>query len=172
MNAEIISVIGVVVSAFAIFISFRASKEANGASKEANRLSGYYNGLVERNNQFVSGQTELLLNQTIGETKRHLVEVTFRLSELSNRDENQVEQLSDMLGTLLKSAQENHLNAYESACGLYLDNKIDKIRFKKLYILELRQLVTGNVYQEFFYPDIKSSYQAILKVYKEWNNLE
>ena len=51
----------------------------------------------------------------------------------------------------------------------YLDGKVDKVRFKKTYNREIRQLVEEN--QE-DYKEVKNIYEATLKVYKEWNNKE
>jgi hypothetical protein len=163
---EIISAIIAIGSAIISIISIVFSTRANNLS---NKLSGYYNSLVERNNQFVSGQTELQLSQTIEETKRHLMNVTFKISDLPT---NADEQVKNLLTSLMKTAMESNVNAYESACGLYLDNKIDKDRFKKLYFSEIRRIIEDKTHDEFFQPEATSKYQAIWKVYREWNILE
>lgn len=163
---EVMSVIVAIVSAVISIISIFISSRANNLSNE---LSGYYNSLVERSNQFVSGQTELQLSQTIEETKRHLMNVTFKISELPSDADNQVR---GMLMNLMKSAMESNVNAYESACGLYLDNKIDKERFKKLYFSEIKRIIEDEAHKGFFQPESTSKYQAIWKVYREWNILE
>lgn len=155
METLIISIIGLLISVFAIVFSTKASTKAN--------------SLVERNNQFVAGQTELQLSQTIDETKRHLMNVTFKIAELPTDAD---EKVKTMLNSLFLSAQESNVNAYESACGLYLDNKIDIHRFKKLYHIELRQLVENQSFKDFFNPESTSKYQAIWKVYRKWNILE
>ena len=53
----------------------------------------------------------------------------------------------------------------------YLDEKIDKVRFKKSYHTEIRQLVESEKLQSYFNP-VTSKFKGILKVYDEWNNLE
>ena len=68
-------------------------------------------------------------------------------------------------------AIENNLNAYEEACAKYLDNKVDKVRFKKTYISEIRQVVE-NVELKKYFDAVSSKYKAILKVYYEWENHE
>jgi hypothetical protein len=160
--SAIIAIIGAVLSVISIVVSSRANNLSN-------RLSGYYNSLVERNNQFVSGQTELQLSQTIEETKRHLMNVTFKISDLPASAD---EQVKNMLRSLMKSAMESNVNAYESACGLYLDNKIDTARFKKLYFSEIKRIIEDKTHDDFFQPEGTSKYQAIWKVYREWNILE
>ena len=158
----VIASISAIISVIAILFSTRANNLSN-------RLSGYYNSLVERNNQFVSGQTELQLSQTIEETKRHLMNVTFRITD---SPPNVDEQVKIMLTSLLKSAMESNVNAYESACGLFLDNKIDTGRFKKLYFSEIKRIIEDKSHDEFFQPEATSKYQAIWKVYRKWNILE
>lgn len=72
------------------------------------------------------------------------------------------------------ASTENYLNSYEDACGKYLDDKVDKIRFKKNYINELRNICDhqNTQYYKFMYPKDNSHYKAIWKVYKEWYDLE
>lgn len=67
---------------------------------------------------------------------------------------------------------ESYLNAYEDACGKYLDKKIDEVRFKKSYISEIKNICEKELYNAFMQPESTSKYTAIWKVYKEWNNLE
>ena len=92
------------------------------------------------------------------------------LKENNSLTEVQAEELNIYTG-LFKSAVESWLNTYEEACAKYIDNKIDKKRFKKQYHTEIRNLVEEEEFEKFFNPT-KSKFQAILKVYKEWNNLE
>jgi len=60
----------------------------------------------------------------------------------------------------------------ENACSLYIDNKIDKIRFKKLYFSEIKRIIEDKSHQAFYYPEAISKYQATWKVYREWDILE
>lgn len=78
----------------------------------------------------------------------------------------------DFLSKAWNSSLEAYLNAYEDACGKYIDNKIDKKRFKKTYHSEIRNIGEKEVYKLFMQPESTSKYTAIWKVYKEWNNLE
>ncbi len=76
----------------------------------------------------------------------------------------------ETLEKALRSAVEDNLNAYEDACGKYLDGKIDKTRFKKTYNSEIQNLYTGekSMIADLMLPDATSNFQAIWKVYKEW----
>ena len=165
-NYELLTII---IASISIVVSLLAIKVSSRANNLSNKLSGYYNSLVERNNQFVSGQTELQLSQTIDETKRHLMNVTFKIADLPPDSD---EDVKSMLFHLMKSAMESNVNAYESACGLYLDDKIDKGRFKKLYYSEVKRIVESKDHADFYQPESLSKYQATWKVYKEWNILE
>ena len=69
---------------------------------------------------------------------------------------------------LLESAQEDWLNAYDEACAKYIDGKIDKERFKKLYFEEIKNCVERN--KDKF--GIATRFQAMQNVYNEWNNRE
>ena len=53
----------------------------------------------------------------------------------------------------------------------YIDGKIDKERFKKTYIVELRNIVGSDSLKQYI-DSTSSPYNAIKKVYNEWNNFE
>ena len=72
---------------------------------------------------------------------------------------------------MIESALEGVLNAYDEACAKYLDEKVDKERFKKLYHDEIRQLVVDPTIKE-KYVEPQTKFHATVKVYTEWNNLE
>ena len=140
--AVIVSVIGFVASIYSII-------RANNAHKIA------------------QGQIELNIHQLLNQTKKDEMEISMMIAQkCSNNDET-----VKLLKNALKSAMERTVNAYEEACAKYLDGKVDKERFKKNYHIEIRQLVEDNNYKKYF-DSTTSSYKAILKVYKEWNDLE
>ena len=63
------------------------------------------------------------------------------------------------------------INAYEEACAKYLDKKVDRKRFQKMYRVEVPQLVEKPELKDYF-DAITSRYKAILKVYEMWENAE
>ena len=141
--AVVISGIGLVISIFSIF-------RANSAHKIA------------------QGQIELNIHQLLNQTKKDVMDVTLIIAEkCSDNDESMKQTLKQALNT----ANERNLNAYEEACAKYLDNKVDKERFKKNYHIEIRQLVEDQNNKDKFDANT-SPYKGILKVYKEWNDLE
>ena len=96
------------------------------------------------------------------------MDITVVIAEkCSNNDQD----MKGVLTQALNTANERNLNAYEEACAKYLDNKVDKERFRKNYHIEIRQLVEDTNNKDKF-DATTSPYKAILKVYKEWNDLE
>lgn len=132
-------------------------------------------------NKLVMGSLEIQLNQSISESKINVQNILLEMVELSAKidylkeEKKEIDALTKFqmkeYGNILKMAMENQLNSYEVACAKYLDNKIDKDRFKKIYHLEIRKIVESKSHKDKF-DATTSSYKAILKVYDEWNNLE
>ena len=69
------------------------------------------------------------------------------------------------------AAVQNYLNAYEELCAKYLDSKVDTVRFRKSFAVEIRNLVERESLGPYFDANT-SRYKAVLKVYHEWENLE
>ncbi|OBZ14625.1 hypothetical protein A8L34_11935 [Bacillus sp. FJAT-27264] len=162
MVAIIVTILGVIIAAASLVVSILAMKKANKASEESNRLT-------ERNNQFASGQIEIQLSQRIDEAKQVLVDASLKLNELPNNTNDSSRSFFD---SNLKTAKERYVNSYEHACGLYNDNKIDRDRFKKQYYIEIRGLFESNSFNDFLHPEGTSRFEAVWRVYKEWNKLE
>lgn len=143
-------IVAVVFSSIGLLISIISIVRANSAHKIA------------------QGQIELNIHQLLNQTKKDVMDVTIVIAEkCSNDDQN----MKGVLTQALNTANERNLNAYEEACAKYLDNKVDKERFKKNYHIEIRQLVEDANNKNKF-DATTSPYKAILKVYKEWNDLE
>ncbi len=118
-------------------------------------------------------QIELYMNERITNTKEKVSEqasiiAPFKAKKTLSEEEKS---LLEIYEKIFFSAVENNLNAYEEACAKYLDKKVDCERFKKTYKKEIRQLVENKNLKKYF-DAVSSSYKAILKVYKEWENLE
>lgn len=115
-----------------------------------------------KSNKLTKGQVEMQIREMISTAKSRYEDLSIQLSE---NKENITLQCS------VTSALEDVLNAYDEACAKYNDKKVDKARFKKLYINEIRNLVEDeNTKAKFHMP--QSRFQAIVKVYREWHNLE
>ena len=143
-------IVAIIISGIGLLISIISIVRANNAHKIA------------------QGQIELNIHQLLNQTKKDVMDVTLVIAEkCSDNDES----MKAVLTQALNTANERNLNAYDEACAKYLDNKVDKERFKKNYHIEIRQLVEDENNISKFDANT-SPYKGILKVYKEWNDLE
>lgn len=136
--------ISTIVSIIALVKSVQNSKDTDQLTKEQNRIS--------------MGELEIQVRNSIYEVTRELA----YWSEKASQDSNNpiVQQAFNMI-------DEQYRNAYEEACAKYLDNKVDKTRFKKMYQNEIRQLVENDAEKD-HYSFIQSPYSSTIAVYQEW----
>lgn len=120
-----------------------------------------------------SAMIELNINERITTTKEKVGDVSNIMTPLLAKGKPNADEIRmiDLYSKQFDLAIENNLNAYEESCAKYLDNKVDKKRFKKLYKTEIRQLVEKAELKKYF-DGVSSNYKATLKVYKEWEDLE
>lgn len=112
------------------------------------------------------GKTELQINELIGRVKRDLLDISLKIHNKELKDVD-----SDIIMAIYNSYIELELCAYDEACSLYIDNKLDKERFKKNYQVEIRNLFETDGIKEKL-DSVNSKYYCLLKVYKEWENPE
>jgi hypothetical protein len=152
----ILSIIAILISLLSIGISYFLSNNANKTAKQA-----YANAL---------GNTELEINEKITtrdkEWYEFLVDFHSKLlaSDTPPQEITKIELLRD-------ATIERMLNTYDEVCGLYLDGKVDKDRFKKDQQVRIRDLFQ-NEYTKPCVDTISTPYHAIRKVYIEWENPE
>lgn len=151
----------------------RLSNDANRLSSEANRLSNEANRLANNANASAAASVEISIQSSINSTKEKIMDCTADMEGLVAKKNLNAEEtrLLDMKQKRFNVAVENNLNSYESACAKYIDDKIDKVRFKKEYAAEIKNIVEDKNYKKYF-DAVTSKYKAILKVYKEWFDLE
>ena len=108
------------------------------------------------------GNIELQIRTMISEAKYRQIQFAEKLAYDTTNEfvKKQYEALSEEL-----------LNAYDEACAKYLDGKVDKERFRKMYFHEIKQIVECEDYSN-DYNKVSSRYKATIKVYKEWIDLE
>lgn len=120
-----------------------------------------------------SAMVELSINERITTTKEKVSEMSMIMTPLLAKasltpvEEKMIELYTKQFNLSI----ENNINAYEEACSKYIDGKVDKKRFKKLYKTEIRKLVEHKDLSNYF-DALRSEFKAILKVYNEWVNLE
>lgn len=77
----------------------------------------------------------------------------------------------EIIQASVSASLEEVANAYDEACMKYLDEKVDKVRFKRAYIYEIKNWVESDaVKNKYVMP--QSKFHATVKVYNEWYNLE
>ncbi|EJL6706337.1 hypothetical protein NMS58_003445 [Vibrio cholerae] len=153
-------------------VSIYYSSKASSASK--NSLSS-----AERANNIAIGQTETSLREQIMNARNRMEDCGFKIQEflkgrkIDNLNGEELPHL-EFLESTWRSSTESYLNAYEDACGKYLDDKTDKERFKKAYINEVKNICDPKrtSFERLMHPESTSKFEAIWKVYKEWHRYE
>ena len=74
------------------------------------------------------GQSEIAIRETITNARNRITDILLKANKENNQYTNQC----------MKVSIEQLLNVYEEACSKYIDSKIDKKRFKKTYIDEIK----------------------------------
>ena len=115
-----------------------------------------------RSSSLTKGQVEMQIREMISSAKWRYADLGIQLAK-----DNQ----NTTLVASTTAALEDVLNAYDEACAKYIDNKVDKERFKKLYVTEIRNLVEDENTKS-YYVMPQSRFHATVKVYRKWNNLE
>ncbi|MEP0388301.1 hypothetical protein [Dokdonia sp.] len=150
--------IAIIISIIALGVTIYDRKKAQKAIK-----------LSERAIKLSEGNIELSIRSSISEGRKRMNEamkdVLYFKLDYPKEDTKIIEKL-------FYSALEDLINQYERACMLYLDDKIDKERFKIEYSKEIRNLVENGNYKEKYFPSHTSSYKAVLNVYGSWEDTE
>lgn len=123
----------------------------------------------EKNHKSNMAQTELYIQELILNARKVFIDITIEQLKIEVDPNNS--KAKEFSHTLFRSGVQEILNSYEVACSKYIDNKIDKDRFKKTYIKEIRDLFDS---KSPYLNELnkQNSYHAIKKVNEEWNNLE
>ena len=112
------------------------------------------------------GKAEIQINQLISDAKKNVLDISLKI-----HDENYSTKDKDLLMDIYNSYIELELCAYDEACSLYIDEKIDTERFKKNYQTEIRRLFENKDTKERLNP-IDSKFHCLRRVYQEWENPE
>ncbi len=160
---NIFDIITIVIATAAIIVSvsthYLFKKKSEALIKQIENKSS---AIIENS---VRSEIKLTTESVLG--IHHLI-IPINAKETKTNDEKR---MLEAYNKSLDVALENNINAYERACAIYIDDKIDKTRFKKDYFEEIKKLVNCDELKEYFNA-ITSKYKAILKVYDEWYNLE
>lgn len=117
-----------------------------------------------RYNKLVQAQVEMQIRERITSAR-------VRYEDLIINYNKELKAGDELIIKVYESTKEEFLNAYDEACQKYLDDKVDKERFKKAYFIEIQNIVKNDNFKSKF--DTQSTqYKATVKVYNEWFDLE
>lgn len=155
-----IAVAALIVSIVALFLAWRAAKKGETNSRENLNLQ---HALIENELR----QAVELSNAKINDLAVLMTpyDVKVGLGSASTEETK----ILEAYHRSLNAAIQGMLNTYDGICAKYLDGKIDKIRFKATYNVEIRNLVEKKELKDYFDPTT-SRYKTILNVYTEWNS--
>lgn len=125
------------------------------------KLQSQYNDMVNVQTLTAQGALETQIRSSISESVYYMALIGVEMAKDTENAGN------ELLQQAYHAAEETYRNAYEDACGKYLDGKVDKNRFKKLYNVEIRRLVEDEPYKR-YYENNQSAYTSTLAVYREW----
>lgn len=165
----ILGVVSIALALASFIISLIALSKSSNHAKQSLSKS-------EVENMISMGNLEAVVAERISRAKKDVGDVSITLSPLSAKKSTGTLTMEEGIllenyKSIFNSSVEEVINTYEDACSKYLDGKIDKVRFKKSYNVEIRRIVEDKNYQPYLNPTT-SSYKALLKVYKEWNDPE
>lgn len=158
-----------VIAMLSLILSIIALFTATKASNTANRISS---GQLD----LANGTLELEMRNSLNDASHNISELSLSIIPLQEKRNAskltaaEARQL-DALEKSFTAATQSWLNIYEDLSAKYLDGKVDRVRFKKNFNVEIRNLVERQSLASYFNP-VSSRYKAILKVYDEWENLE
>ncbi len=148
------------------------------SAKEAGDRADAANTIAKETGRRLAAESEISILRLINDTRTKARELCLRVTELqAGRVASKIpadeSRLIAAINVAYEEAVEAFLNAYELACGMYLDGgKLDNERFKRQYHDEIRRMFDlPEPYAKRLHP-VNSGFPAIRKVHQEWHNLE
>ena len=160
---DVLALCAIVISVLALVVSITV------AVKNAR-----HNAIVR---QHAAASAETAVLGQINSARGRLADVNLKLQDVykgrlpSNLSADEKRYVNGLEG-IYHEAIEVLLNTYELACGMYLDGKVDRVRFKRQYAEELKTLFKASEAIKKRLLDITSPFKAMRAVYEEWHNLE
>ena len=164
-------IVAVIVSVFAFVVTLVNMVFYIKLTTKYNALVQEQNNISFEQNKISQGQAETQMRELIMGARQEVSNCSEKLVNYILIDNENDSQLRTVYQKMFDAAQEDLRNAYKEACSRYLDEKVDKERFKRMYYSEIQNLVENKDQIEYF-DTVKSRYKCILKVYKEWFDLE
>ncbi len=150
---NLISLIPIIISLGALIISFWKLEITKRAEKTA------------------IANNEISIRTMITSARNRTDDLTIEYNRLEFVD-GKSEEAKKVFEKSIFSSIENMLNVYEKACSLYLDNKVDKKRFRKDYKIDIRKLAENKNISERYLSKKINDFGSINRVIKEWFDTE
>lgn len=150
------------IAALALFVAYLNYRKFKVLQSKSNELQQKYNDMVNTQMLTAQGALETQVRAAIADAFKQVADMALAL---------QKDPGNERIQQLYKSAEEAYRNAYEDACAKYIDGKIDKERFRRQYLLEIRRLVEEEPHRE-AYATNQTAYDCTMKVYNEWHHPE
>lgn len=161
-NSDLIALGALLVAAVSLILAWKTTRRVQQNARENTNIQ----------HAVIEGE----LRQAVESAKSRVNEIALLVIPLNSKKattalSKEEELMLDGYHKSLDAAIESMLNTYENACSNHLDGKIDKVRFKRSYHVEIRNLLEKDDLKKYFNPTT-SRYKPLLKVYKEWNDHE
>ncbi|WP_028865286.1 hypothetical protein [Psychromonas aquimarina] len=163
------NLLAVIISGCSLCVAMIALDHAKQSNKKANDIAS-------ENVNLQHGQLENEIRQSIENSKMNITNIVITMAPLKAKESignisDEDKKTLDIYTSSSDSAIQTMLNIYDDACAKYIDNRVDKGRFKKNFYVEIRNLLQEEEMNKYFHPNT-SNYKAIMRVYDEWENLE
>ncbi len=142
-------------------------------SRQSKKLTELQADIARRQKNLEEGNSEWELFKAISDARCNFESNSIRAIELKcnfrlsgKLNDAMVKDIDNAIEYLVRSSLENYLNSYEEACTKYLDDKIDKERFKISYQRDIDGLF--KMHKPYFEADTR--FHAIKHVHGEWTN--
>jgi hypothetical protein len=179
-GALIVSLVSLLVTVIVGIVAYRGQRRTEKSAERANEMAEHANNLAAQANIQSAGDAETAMRSAINAEWQKFNDLKGEMdavvdgkpeSKWTADEKRKIKALENRM----RFALEIVLNSFESACGRYLDpGKCDKVRFKKHFHDDIRKLVKCEIplIAEVLKPGPASNYQAVMKVFDEWHNLE
>lgn len=157
-DLPLLEILALIISGIALWFTWVENKERKKEIKRSDKKA-------ERALKLAEGSSELALRSALSEAR---AKVAIASKDLKDFKRQNVGEDTSFHLKLFYSSVEDLLNHYEGACAMYLDDKIDKKRFRKDYEIHIVNLIEKGGYGERYFNPKNERYPVILEVYKKW----
>lgn len=155
------------ISSASLLVSIFALIRSSSHAAKANALSG-------ENLKLSHASVEIGLQKTIEDAKKRVADFFIKHGALLSKKESELssDEKAERQRVVQASEQaiEGYLTVLDAACRKYREGKIDKAWFQKEFKREVRQAVQDEAHEDYFKTG--HAFNALIKVYEEWENPE